>query len=214
MSAVQAGGAGAPEPQRVADALEEVFARPEFQDEESPVADAALEFLDWLGDLLSDILPDVPEGTLDASLNVFWVLLAILAAALAIWLAYSIYGARLARRRGPVDAAAQRLAQRVAELRERAARAQRDGDLTLALRLYFFALVVGLGERGELAYNDAWTNRELLERGEPGTEVARVLRPLVGELDAHSFGHVPTGPAEVARFAALCDRLLGQEVAA
>lgn len=214
MSAVQAGGAGSQDPQRVAEALEDVYARSEFQDDESPISDAAGEFFSWLGDVLSDLLPDLPEGTVDASLNVVWVLLVILAGALAIWLAFALYGARRARRRGPTDEEALRLAQRVVELRERAAAAQRAGELTLALRLYFFALVVGLGEQGELAYNDAWTNRELLDRGEPGTEVAQLLRPLVGELDAHSFGRVPTGPAEVARFAALCERLLGREVAA
>ncbi|MFT7487362.1 MAG: hypothetical protein ACI9F9_003223, partial [Candidatus Paceibacteria bacterium] len=91
--------------------------------------------------------------------------------------------------------------------------AQAAGEFTLALRLYFFALVIGLGERGGLEYNPAWTNRELLERGAPREDVVEALRPLVGQLDAHSFGELPTRPEQVEQFAEVCERLLGAGVA-
>jgi hypothetical protein len=77
------------------------------------------------------------------------------------------------------------------------------------MRLEFTALVVGLGQRGDLEYREAFTNRELLERGRPGAEAERMLRPLVPELDRKSFGGEPAAPGDVARIAALCDRWLG-----
>lgn len=103
---------------------------------------------------------------------------------------------------------AERIASRVEEFRSRARAAEAAGDWIEALRLDFFALVIGLGERGDLDYRDAWTNRELLERGMPGKQVELALRPVVGRLDAHSFGHLPSGREEVVEFRAFCDRLL------
>ena len=98
---------------------------------------------------------------------------------------------------------------RVAELRRRAGEAEAAGDHAQALRLYFWALVVGLGELGALEYRDAWTNRELLERGAPRAEVERVLRPLVPELDRKTFGRVPADADDVRRMSELCDEMLG-----
>jgi hypothetical protein len=99
---------------------------------------------------------------------------------------------------------------RVAELRRRAGEAETAGDHAQALRMYFWALVVGLGERGALEYRDAWTNGELLERGAPRAEVERVLRPLVPELDRKTFGRVPADADDVRRMSALCDEMLGR----
>lgn len=78
-----------------------------------------------------------------------------------------------------------------------------------ALRFYAWALVVGLSERGDLEYRDAWTNRELVERGRPRPEALRVLAPLVPELDAKSFGHEPALEADVERLERLCREHLG-----
>jgi len=107
---------------------------------------------------------------------------------------------------------ARRIASRVAELRARARAAEAAGEWIEALRLDFFALVVGLGERGDLQYRDAWTNRELLDRGEPRAAVRRELKPVVVRLDAHSFGLLPSGADEVHEFRSFCDRLLEERV--
>lgn len=104
--------------------------------------------------------------------------------------------------------AAPSVTSRVAELRELARLAAERGEWIEALRLEFFALVVGLGERGDLQYRDAWTNRELLDRGAPRPAVSRALLPIVGRLDEHSFGRRPSGPDEVREFRDVCDRLL------
>lgn len=102
----------------------------------------------------------------------------------------------------------ERIASRVEALRALAREAEAAGDWIEALRLDFFALVIGLGEQGDLDYRDAWTNRELLERGMPSRKVEQSLRPVVHRLDAHSFGHLPSGPQEVLEFREFCDRLL------
>ena len=94
-------------------------------------------------------------------------------------------------------------------LRARAAEAQRASEYLLALRLYFLALVVGLSERGDLGYSDAWTNHELLERGEPQDEVRALLSPLVEELDRKAFGRAPVGAADVERLARIVEQMLG-----
>jgi hypothetical protein len=123
---------------------------------------------------------------------------------------------RLARQAGGARGVAPRAAgqpgpdsvrARVAELLREARAARARGELTLALRLTFFALVVGLGRRGSLEYHDAWTNRELLVRGHPEPDVAALLAPLLVELDRKSFGGEPTRAVDVERMEELCARL-------
>ena len=78
--------------------------------------------------------------------------------------------------------------QRVAQLRLDAREARLAGKLRLSLQKQFFALVLGLGERGDLEFRDAWTNRELLALGSPSNEVQNVLAPLLIELEPKEFG--------------------------
>ena len=185
-------------------ALDEIFADPRF--DQSPTWFD--EFLDWLGDLFN--LGDGVSGAVGL-LTIVLRIAAVLAALLVVFLAVNyIRQAWLPNKRARAEADLAGLVRdRVAELRKAAREAELSGEHLLALRLYFFALVVGLGERGELAYNDAWTNRELLERGSPTSEVARTLGPLLGELDRMSFGQRAVETADVRRFDDLCDRLLG-----
>lgn len=102
------------------------------------------------------------------------------------------------------------LATRLAQLYRAAQESEARGELVEALRLYFFALVVGLGERGDLEYRDAWTNRELLERGDPDATTVAALRPLLTRLDAASFGRQPARLADLRRLEGLCARLFGK----
>ncbi|HEV8113054.1 MAG TPA: hypothetical protein VGR31_09785 [Planctomycetota bacterium] len=160
--------------------------------------------VEWFGDLIG-----VPDPR--AAQRALVVFLVVLACAL-LWALYRTL--RDARRApaGDGTAAFSEEAVRaagVAALRRAARAAAAAHDHIGALRLYFRALVLGLSERGELRYRDAWTNRELLERGAPRAEVLPLLAPLVPHLDAQSFGHEPAGADDVARLADLCDRLLG-----
>ncbi len=199
---------GAVPPERAQEVLDGVLGRTEFQEPETYGMQLMREVLEWFGDLFSGIGGSIDPALVEGGLRVLWILavalsgLGLVSYALALWRSRS---PRAARGEGEgLDA----LDLRVAELRREARRAQEAGERTRALRLYFLALVVGLGARGELDYDDAWTNRELLERGHPSPEVRRLLAPLVGELDAHSFGGRPTADEEVRRFALLCERML------
>ena len=99
--------------------------------------------------------------------------------------------------------------ERVRELLARAAGARGRGERQLALRLYFLALVVGLSQKGELEYREAWTYRELLERGQPSPRVLGELRPLQGELDRKLFGGGAISEEDLERVTGLCGRWLG-----
>jgi len=98
----------------------------------------------------------------------------------------------------------------VAALRGEAAAAAERGDFVLALRFYLFALVVGLGEHGDLEYRSSWTNRELIERGNPQPEIKLELTRLFDELDPLIFGRRGVGQADVERLARVCDDYLGE----
>jgi hypothetical protein len=207
---VTAQAAAAIPPDQARAAAEDVLAGPEFAQRGPGFFERALA---WIADLLEGILPDGLGLERDALLTalhvVVWVVVALVALAVLrfVWLAL-----RRRERPGAAGAAPDPEAERrerVARLRRAARAAEARGELVLAMRLEFTALVVGLGQRGDLEYREAFTNRELLERGRPGAEAERMLRPLVPELDRKSFGGEPAAPGDVARIAALCDRWLG-----
>ena len=198
--------------QEVDAAVERVFLDPRFGEPKTSLLD---DFFKWLAELLDGLFGGLGLG--GASPDVIATLVYGSLFLVAMGLLFLLGSALLrARRQGTEDLGldeirALRLRKRVDELMAGARRAHADGDLLLALRLYFFALVVGLGDQGELAYNDAWTNRELLERGDPSPQVTRELRPLVGELDSMSFGERPIREDDVAQFEGLCRRWLEGE---
>jgi hypothetical protein len=163
----------------------------------------------WLGDLLG-----IPEPAFAKQvLEVLLVLLGIaLLAALVSLIRRKLRARGLADRAEAPSPVEEHRAAGVVALRREARAASQRGDHLAALRSYFRALVLGLSERGHLEYRDAWTNRELLERGAPRRELLPLLSPLVPRLDAQSFGREPTGPEDVARLADLCDRLLGGRI--
>lgn len=192
-------------PERVDEALRAVLERPEFQaraDEEPP-------FLRYLRELFDG------SPTVGVAGDVAFWLAVVAGAALIGWSVVALASrleARPARGRGAAGVERQP-AERVRDLCREAAAARAAGDRRLALRLYFFALVVGLGARGDLDYDDAWTNRELVERGEPTPELRAWLAPLVGELDELVFGPRAPAAGDVDRVAELVRAHLGPGVA-
>lgn len=204
-------------PRAVEDALREVMARPEFQPEgEAPWTEALQDFFEWLGDLFDfgDVARGAAESAALGASILKWTLIVLGSLGLAWWL-WFLAGPHLValRARAREARAAAALERRVDALRRAALEAEEAGDWTRALRLYFFAAVVGLGEAGDLEYRDAWTNHELFERGEPSARVRGALLPLVDELDEHSFGRRPTDQAAVRRFSRTCEELLGRRSA-
>jgi hypothetical protein len=84
-----------------------------------------------------------------------------------------------------------------------AARAARSaGDLRAALQLYFQALFLFLGGRGDLELNPAWTQRELLRRGRAARVVRERLEPLVSALEPKEFGRARVEARDVERLEA------------
>lgn len=100
-------------------------------------------------------------------------------------------------------------AARALELLAAARAARAAGDHELAARLYLFALVVRHGERGDLEFRAAWTDRELLERGRPSAEVRERLGALLDELEPRTFGSEPVRAEDVERLASAYSELAG-----
>lgn len=175
-------------------ALERVFERPEL----APPGD------DWLSDMLDELFEGL-GATAVTSEAAGWVLLILLGIALGLfgaWLGRQMSSSAGARRRFGRTEVAPALAgaapdDRVGELRRQAREARARGELALALRLGFAALLIGLGRAGGLEYRDTWTARELLARGRPEPEVERALAPLVEEIDAQTFGTSPVRAADL-----------------
>lgn len=189
----QSAGSAPVPAERVHEELDGILSGSEFGGRES-----------MLQDFLERLLDRLDLGHLDgATAAVQWGLYVVLAAVL-VWLVVVAIRYRPRARRDASSAAGPSVRERVDALLAEARAARTAGDLRLALRLYLFALVVGLGERGEMRYHDAWTNRELLRRGHPSERARAVLEPLVDELEPKEFGRAPIEPADVARLEALC----------
>ncbi|MDP6540416.1 MAG: DUF4129 domain-containing protein [Planctomycetota bacterium] len=194
------------EPERVHALVREILAGEAYARERERSTWLA-DLVEWLGDLF-DWQPS--PGSVSLAMDAVRIALGVAGAAAGVWL-FVLLGRHLRERweRTGTQGTGAALDRRVAKLRAAAAAAQGRGDRIEALRLYFFALVVGLGERGELRYRESWTPRELLARGELRPAVHAALTPLMADLDAHSFGRRPAGEDDVRRYAELCSRLLG-----
>ncbi len=190
---------------RVRDTIDRILSDKEFRPAKSGLGDWIAEKFEKLVDWISELFGIPSAGSARAVLITFLILAAVL-------FGWALLRALARRRPAAVGLAgapvADRRAATVAALRAAAREAAARGDHLAALRLAFRALVVGLSERGELAYRDAWTNRELLERGAPRREVLPLLAALVPRLDAQSFGREPATAEDFARIDSLCDRLL------
>ena len=194
------------EPAAIQRAVEDVLARDEF-------AQSKIRTPSWLESLWNDFT-DWFERTFDFHIGgageLVATLIYVLLAAAVLYLVVRVVLAWLRNRRATPEAVLENArAVRVAQLLAAARAARANGDVVLALRLHFWALVIGLSERGDLEYRDSWTNRELVERGHPRPEVARILAALVPGLDARSFGHAPASDADVEELAQLCREHLG-----
>ncbi len=199
---------GAFEGDQVRRELDRILASPEFSSEQS----VGEEVIEWILERLDGA--DVGAG----SRMLFWSF-AILVGLLLVLLLYKIL--RIAwvgsRQAEEVLAAPVSIRDRVRELRLSARQASSEGDLPRALRLLFFGLVLGLGDRGDLEFREAWTEREILRRGNPRPRARELLERLLGEMEAKRFGGESVDLADVERLEGICEQFLGglgSEVAA
>jgi len=164
----------------------------------------------WLDGLDLSWLPDWDwmDGSFAGYL--FWSVLVLLLLWGAFLLVRTFYGkSRTPEELQPVEQ--RRLV--IAEELIAAARYRAEGDLPLALRHYWMALVVGLGRGKAVAYRPAWTCREMLARSKQGTAEYELLHELLPRIERLEFGKVPIAVADVDELAAICDERLGRELA-
>jgi len=198
MSPLQEGATRA----EVAATVDDVLSRREFQDERSMLED----FIEWLFERF-----DLGDGAAVFGEVVFWIVLGVLAG-LAIFFGVRFLAAgrsRRQRRRAAAGSRGPSVGERIAVLRREAHAARAAGDLRLALRKNLFALVLGLGSRGDLEYRDAWTNRELLFRGRPAPAMRDLLASVVADLEPKEFGREEVRAEDVERLEQLCAKYLG-----
>ncbi len=193
--------------------IDDILSRPEFGKVHAAESSAFGRFIARLLQELSDLF-GVTVSAASVMLAVVGVLI-VTAIVIVTWRAVRSSRAH-ERGRGSKERRAASLEpsreERVAGLRERARAARSAGLNLLALRLYFTALVVGLGEAGDLEYRDAWTNRELFERGRPTPAVEKALAPWVVELDHKSFGGAVATEHDVDAMSRLVDEMLVEPV--
>jgi len=181
--------------QRVRDELAEILARSELRQRESLLE----RLIDWLAPHLgTDEVQAVGEV-----LQVLFLAAAITGVLLVLRRAWLTFRAPGLEQEEAAEAGARDARARVQELAAAARAARAGGDLRLALRLLFQALLFALGGRGDLELHAAWTNRELLRRGKPARATRALLEPLVRELEPKEFGSAPVDAADVERLEAL-----------
>jgi len=191
--------------ERVGAELERVLARAEFHESKS-----------LLSQMLEELLPLLDrQDALMLGHVLRWVLIAALAVLAFVLLRRLFLSSGAPRRaeRDEVPPAPAGLSQRLAELEAQARAARARGDLRLALRLLYFALVLALGGRGDLEYRDSWTQRELLRRGKPSAGARALLEALLRELEPKEFGPALVSEADVERLQVLLTRQRGARAA-
>jgi hypothetical protein len=181
--------------ERVREELEGILARSELRARESLLE----RLIDWLAPRLRTDEVRVVGDVLEALIVAAAVLVVLLLVRRA-WLTFRAPGEEEAE---AAATEARDARARVLELAAAARAARGRGDLRLALRLSFQALLFALGGRGDLELCAAWTNRELLRRGRVSRATRALLEPLVHELEPKEFGSAPVSAADLERLEAL-----------
>jgi len=194
-SAVTPGtGQGIPDGE-IRSALEGVIADAEVSGERRSL-------MDILWERLADMLPEELEaGTADTFQWTILCVAGILVAFIIVRMVQAAADSRVIPSGSSTTSTDIARRERALEVLARARAA--SNDPALAARLYLFALILGLGERGDLVYREAWTYRELLDQGGPKPRVEALLRPLVAELESVAFGGRAPSPDQLKRLEVL-----------
>lgn len=185
-----------PRPPEVRQALEEVYARPEFAPPAgSPLADLFRAVGRWLRRVLDFLIPDFDAGAAgDRTLT--W-LLVVLMAAVAVGVVLHLTGVlpKLWAMRDRGEAAAGRGAggrpSRAAEWEERARRLAAAGRWREAALALYPALLLRLDERGALRYDPSKTPGDYRREARRSQETRRVLEAYLRVFEPVAFGGRP-----------------------
>lgn len=192
-------------PEEVREALQRALAEaPPSLEQKSWGRQLFEQFLEWLDSLGWGLGLDPRGETISILMYVLLGSLVLLLIWYAVRLARQILRVRALQTTAGAEPAQESVEARCLRLLAQADAAQATGDHRLALRLYFWALVVGLSRHGKLEYRDAWTGREMLQRSGMLGEFRSQLAPLVREVDALSFGGGRVEAADSARMRERC----------
>lgn len=199
-------------PEAVRAAVERVAAREELRslyDDHQGLLERFLNWLSGLGDSPRDA-SSLGDSATSSVMNFLPVLLWILVISLVV-IGIVVLVVRTWPRSGK-DAGdgldAERRAELIAEQLARARAARAAGDLGLALRLFWGALVTGLGRTDELAFRSAWTCREMLRRTRRRGPAVELLDELLPRVERLEFGREVITTADVEQLERLCDERL------
>lgn len=166
--------------------LEDVLARPEFQDAQPTLLER---FLRWLSEILPDASPDV-RGLVDAAVGVFGVL------AIALLVFFVVRMVRHNWREGETLESFGEIPIHATEAQAKATSAAGAGDFREAMRLLYLAALLHLDEVGLLRFDRALTNREVLATVVNRTTLHSALSPVVTQFDRVWYGHAPFGASD------------------
>jgi hypothetical protein len=185
--------------------LEQVYARPEFQNtpaDPRALARAIADLFRWLGDL-SDTNPPLAWTIVAVCVVLLLLLLTHI-----IWTVVSVFYVTR-RKRAESHALAEQQKQSERYGQEALAEAS-AGNYTAAIRLLFLSLVYAFEERGTLLFRPALTNREYLAVVSNRPELRRGLAFFVQLLDDNWYGERPTTEEHYAHCRDLYDTLRQQ----
>ena len=155
-------------------------------------------------------MPSLEIGLPAWAQGLFTVLLILLLGGLVVWAIVRMVRGPRARREAELaegeleDPLAMRERWIAAQLAAARA-AEARGDWHAALRGYWGALVVGLGQTRLLAFRPGWTCREMLERTQiEGSAVAGPVAELLPRVERMEFGGAPVSAGDVREVANLC----------
>lgn len=186
---------------RARDALDDVLARPEFQDDPEPLLQRATGWaLERLGELLDAVFGGGGGGVLG------WVIVTLLVGAAVMFAVRFTRGVQ--RDPGVAGATGVGVPRRTAaDWRADAEAHEAAGAWRAALRCRWRALVADLAARGLVEEVPGRTAGEYrLEVAANAPRVAPDFDGATGLFEAAWYGDLPTGPEESARFRAHADR--------
>ncbi|MDF1597679.1 MAG: DUF4129 domain-containing protein [Acidimicrobiia bacterium] len=137
---------------------------------------------------------------------VFWTIVTVLIIVIA-----AVVASRLARRRSEAEAVARRQHEEAVPtetpeaLEQQAEVALTEGRNEDAVRLYYQAGLIRLGDRGVIEYRPSLTSGEVADR----LRLA-VFDHIAGSFDSIAYGHRPAGPDEVTTAKRSWQELLGE----
>lgn len=188
--------------------LDQVFARPEFQEVQPSLWER---FLRWLEDFFLRNLPDsAGPGWVRELLTWLLVLVSIL---LVAWVLFSfLRGLRRNVLDGEEDAPGLGdIPLHASEAQQRAGEAAQAGDLREAMRLLYLAALLHLDEVGLIRFDRALTNREVLSSVAHNHALQGLLAPVVSQFDRVWYGHAPFEQADFERVSGQIEQLRTME---